>query len=165
MRLLAQAGQMPASRALIRQPSHGHLKIKKEAEHNAEYWVLLKMDISLDDRSLQRPVQGRTAAEFQRLKEGDKLRRLAQDGQMPAARALIRQPSHGHLEIKKEAEHNAGYWVLLKMDISLDDRSLQRPVQGRTAAELQKLKEGDKLRCLAQAGQMLYARASQVMDI
>ena len=56
---------------------------------------------------------------------------------MPAARALIRQPSHGHLKIKKEAEHNAGYLVLLKMNISLDDRSLQRLVQGRTVAELQ----------------------------
>ena len=50
------------------------------------------MDISLDDRSLQRAVQGRTAAELQRLKEGDNLRVLAPAGQMPAARALIRQP-------------------------------------------------------------------------
>ena len=99
------------------------------------------MGISLDDRSLQRPVQGRTAAEFQRLKEGDKLRLLAPAGQMPAARAPIRQPSHGHLKTKEEAEHNAAYWVLLKMDISLDDRSLQRAVQGRTVAELQRLKE------------------------
>ena len=27
--------------------SHGHLKTKKEADHNAAYWALLKMDISL----------------------------------------------------------------------------------------------------------------------
>ena len=99
------------------------------------------MGISLDDRSLQRPVQGRTAAEFQRLKEGDKLSLLAPAGQMPAARAPIRQPSHGHLKTKEEAEHNAACWVLLKMDISLDDRSLQGAVQGRTVAELQRLKE------------------------
>ena len=37
-------------------------------------------------------MQARTAAELQRLKEGDELRRLAQAGQMPAARAPIRQP-------------------------------------------------------------------------
>ena len=117
------------------------------------------MDISLDDRSLHRPVQGRTAAEFQRLKEEDKLRRLAPAGQIPAAKASIRQPSHGHLKTKEEAEHNAAYWVLLKMDISLDDRSLQRAVQGRTAAELQRLKERDKLRVLSPAGQMPAARA------
>ena len=73
------------------QPSHGHLKTKKEAEHNAGYWVLLKMDISLDNRSLQRPVQARIAAELQRLKEGDKLRLSAQAGQMPAARTPIQQ--------------------------------------------------------------------------
>ena len=104
------------------------------------------MDISLDDRSLKRPVQGRTAAEFQRLKEGDKLGFLAPAGQMPAARVPIRQPSHENLKTKKEAEHSAAYWVLLKLDISPDDRSLQRPVQGKIAAELQRLKEGDKLR-------------------
>ena len=70
--------------------SHGHLRTKKEEEQNAAQWVLLKMDISLpDDRSLKRPVQGRTAAEFQRLKEGDKLRFLAPACQMPAARVPI----------------------------------------------------------------------------
>ena len=104
------------------------------------------MDISLDDGSLQRPVQRRTAAELQRLKEGDKLRLLAPAGQMPAAKPPIRQPSHGHWKTKEEAEHNAAYWVLLKMGMSLDDRSLRRAVQGRTAAELQRLKERDKLR-------------------
>ena len=97
--------------------------------------------IRLDDRILQRSVQGRSAAEFQRLKEGDKLRIEAPAGPIPAARAPIRQPSHGHLKTKEEAEHNAAYWVLMKMDISLDDRSLQRAIQGRTAAELQRLKE------------------------
>ena len=50
------------------------------------------MDIPLDDRSLHRPVQERTVAEFQRLKEGDKLRLLAPACQMSAASALIRQP-------------------------------------------------------------------------
>ena len=65
---------------------------------------------------------------------------------MPAARVPIRQLSHENLKTKEEAEHNAAYWVLLKMDISLDDGSLQRAVQGRTTAELQRLKEGDKLR-------------------
>ena len=74
--------------------SHGHLKTKKEAEHIAAQWVLLKMDISLDDRNLQRPVQGRTATELQRLMKEDKLRPFAQGGQMPAARAPTRQPSH-----------------------------------------------------------------------
>ena len=118
------------------------------------------MDISLDDQSLQRPVQGRTTPELQRLKEGDKLRLLAQASQMPAIRTPIRQPSHGHLKTKKQAENNAGYWILLKMDISLDDQSLQRPVQGRTAPELQRLEEGDKLRLSAQAGQMPAARAT-----
>ena len=77
-------------------------------------------------------------AELQRLKEGDKLRLLAQAGQMPAARAPTRQPSHGHLKTKKEAEHNAGITQNGRLTRS---SSLQRPVQGRTAAELQRLKE------------------------
>ena len=51
------------------------------------------MDISLDNRSLQRSVQGRIATEFQRLKEGDKLRLLAPAGQMLGARVHIEQPS------------------------------------------------------------------------
>ena len=67
-------------------------KTKEEAEHNAAYWVLLIMDISPNDRSLQRAVQGRTAAELQRQKEGDKLRLLGSAGQMPDARPPIRQP-------------------------------------------------------------------------
>ena len=75
------------------------------------------MGISLDDQSLHRPVQEGTAAEFQWLKEGGKLRLLAPADQMLAARAPIRQPSHGHLKTKEEAEHNAAYWALLKMDI------------------------------------------------
>ena len=41
---------------------------------------------------MQRAVQGRTAAELQRLKEEDNLRVLAPAGQMLAARALIQQP-------------------------------------------------------------------------
>ena len=95
------------------------------------------MDISLDDRSLQRMYKEELRLSFR----GDKLRLLATAGQMPAARAPIRQSSHGHLKTMEKAEHNAAYWVLLKMDILLDDRSLQRAVQGRTAAELQRLKE------------------------
>ena len=61
------------------------------------------MDITLDDRSLQIPVQERTAFELLRLKE--KSSDFWQTGQMQAARAPIRQPSHGHIKTKTKAEN------------------------------------------------------------
>ena len=87
---------MPAARAPIRQPSHGHLKTKKEAEHKAGITENGRLTRSL---KFAKTCTRKTTAELQRLKVGDKLRLSAQAGQMPAAsnlesRAVYQQPWH-----------------------------------------------------------------------
>ena len=116
------------------------------------------MGISLDDRSLQRPVQGRTAAEFQRLKEGDKLRLLDPAGQYSSFQSSNPTAKSWTFENKGRGRAQCCLLGITENGHLSRWSKFAKSCTGKNCSWALEA-EGDKLRLLAPACQMPAARA------